>query len=778
MVVHLMRYMIQRNWEGDAPVEPKPSRLGTIGSAGASPSRRIVSFVLGFLLLSQVPICLGAEKVTYDDHLLPILRNECTSCHNPDKKKGGLDLSSYQALLTGSDSGAIVQAGDPEGSKLYKVVAHTDDPYMPKGKGKLQDKDLNVFKQWIAGGMLENAGGKAVVAKNKPKLNLSVVADSGKPTGPVAMPKDLPVEPVVHTARPGALMCLASSPWAPLVAIGGQHQVLLYDTDTLQLLGILPFTEGDPYVLRFSRNGSMLLVGGGVSAKSGHVTLFDVASGNRVTQIGDEFDAVIAADLSPDQSMVALGGPGKTLKIYSTADGQLVHAIKKHTDWVTAVAYSPDDVLLASGDRAGGLWVWEARSGNEFYGLTGHKAEITALSFRGDSNILASASEDGTVKLWDMQSGNLIKNINAHGAGVLDVSFTHDGRLVTCGRDRLVRIWKPDGSALLATKPFDDIALHATFDGDGKRIVAGDWTGAIRVFDAKTAKEVGELTANPAGVEQRLADANKQLTEAQTNYTKLTASLEQATQQLNSARAQVAQLKAAQVNVAVSRAREGLSRELAELDKSRGAAEQSKLASEKAAADLAAQQKLISEGSELIKTRERTIRDAKKALAQASTAKDKAQAQLATRIQLAQQAGQIAQVLSDAAARSPEDKETAAAAIKAKALFDSLNLSVESADRLVLARSIELDESHAAIAEAEAALVKQKSEIAQAPGRIESLREALQAAQQEYQKDSKAADQLAQRTQAAKSRLQKLMTEYHQLTQSVSNPAPSQLAGP
>jgi WD40 repeat protein len=494
------------------------------------------------IVLPVGSVCFAADKTTYEDHLLPILRNECASCHNPDKKKGGLDLSSYQAILAGSDSGAVVQAGDPDSSKLYKVVAHADDPYMPKGKGKLQDKDVNVFKQWIAGGMLENAGGKAVVAKGKPKLNLSVVADAGKPKGTVAMPKELLVEPVVHTSRPGALMCLAASPWAPLVAIGGQHQVLLYNTDTLELLGILPFPEGDPYVLSFSRNGSMLLVGGGVSAKSGHVALFDVASGNRVTQVGDEFDAVIAADLSPDQSMVGLGGPGKTVKIYSTADAQLLHAMKKHTDWVTAIAYAPDGVLLASGDRAGGLWVWEARSGNEFYGLTGHKAAITAVSFRGDSNILASASEDGTVKLWDMQSGNLLKNINAHGPGVLDASFTHDGRLVTCGRDRLVRIWKPDGSALLATQPFNDIALHATFDGDGRRIVAGDWTGAIRVFDAKTAKSVGELSANPAGIEKRLADASKQLSEAQGNYAKLAAALDQATRQLNDARARVSEL--------------------------------------------------------------------------------------------------------------------------------------------------------------------------------------------------------------------------------------------
>jgi len=46
-------------------------------------------------------------------------------------------------------------------------------------------------------------------------------------------------------------------------AVGGQNQIILYNTDNLECLGVLPFTEGIPYVLKFSRNGSVLLAGGG-----------------------------------------------------------------------------------------------------------------------------------------------------------------------------------------------------------------------------------------------------------------------------------------------------------------------------------------------------------------------------------------------------------------------------------------------------------------------------------------------------------------------------------
>jgi hypothetical protein len=467
----------------------------------------------------------AADKINFEDHLMPILRNECASCHNPDKKKAGLDLSTYQGLLAGSDNGPVVNPGDADASLLYKVVARTEEPYMPKGKAKLADKDIELFKQFIAGGALENATGKPTVVRARPKLNLSVAAsDSGKPTGPVAMPRDLILEPVSHTARPGALLCLATSPWAPLAAVGGQHQMLMYNTDTLELVGVLPWPEGEPYTARFSRNGSVLLVGGGIAAKSGHVVLFDVASGKRITQIGDEFDAVIAADIAPDLSMVAFGGPSKTLKVFST-DGQSLHSIKKHTDWVTAVGFSPDGVLLASGDRQGGLWVWESKSGHDFYGLTGHKGAITDVCFRGDSNILASASEDGTVKLWDMQSGKEVKSFQANAGGVESVHFTHDGRIVTCGRDKVVRMWTPDGSAIAATNAFADIALHAAFDGEGKRVVAGDWRGSIRVFDAATAKPIGELSSDPPAIADRLDAASKRIPDAQAAFDKAAAEL-------------------------------------------------------------------------------------------------------------------------------------------------------------------------------------------------------------------------------------------------------------
>ena len=54
------------------------------------------------------------------------------------------------------------------------------------------------------------------------------------------MPRDLLLEPVVRTERAGAVSALAASRWAPLVAVAGQRQVLLYHDETLDIVRRYP----------------------------------------------------------------------------------------------------------------------------------------------------------------------------------------------------------------------------------------------------------------------------------------------------------------------------------------------------------------------------------------------------------------------------------------------------------------------------------------------------------------------------------------------------------
>ena len=54
----------------------------------------------------------GSVGLNYEDHIRPIFQNACFSCHNPDKKKGDLDLTNYSAMMQGGGGGTVVAAGE------------------------------------------------------------------------------------------------------------------------------------------------------------------------------------------------------------------------------------------------------------------------------------------------------------------------------------------------------------------------------------------------------------------------------------------------------------------------------------------------------------------------------------------------------------------------------------------------------------------------------------------------------------------------------------------
>jgi len=473
------------------------------------------AFSTGLLLVAWTPNALSLEKTTYTDHVLPLIEQHCAKCHNPDKKKGDLDLTSYSGAMKGGGSGVVVVSGNPDSSKLIKALTHAEEPTMPPNKPPLPEKEITVFKNWIAGGLLETSGSKAIVAA-KPTVDLTLkVADLDKPDGPPPMPNELPIEPVIHTARSYEISGLAASPWAPLVAIAGQKQILLYNTTNLDLLGILPFTEGQPWDLKFSRSGKLLLAGGGHGAKSGAVSLWNVETGARITTIGKEYDVVLAADLSPDQTHVALGGPDRLVKIYSTKSGELEHKIKKHTDWVTALAFSPNGEMLASADRNGGLTVWDADNGQELFTTAGHKGAVTSLSWRRDSKLIASSSEDGTVKLWETAEGKQAKTWNAHSGGALCVAYSSEGKLLSCGRDGSVASWNAEGAKQKSFEFSGEMALRCAWAGDNSRVIASDFAGNVGVWDAKSGRRLGALDSNPRRLAERITAAQARIAELQ-----------------------------------------------------------------------------------------------------------------------------------------------------------------------------------------------------------------------------------------------------------------------
>jgi len=461
----------------------------------------LVSFFTVSDVTSADDVKHDVKSVTYDDHIAAIFKRHCLQCHGESKQEAGLSLATFAAATKGSSGGAVMVAGRSSSSRLFQAIT-AEDPAerMPPENDPLPKEQIAMIKTWIDTGLKQNAGSAATPARTLTFVPSSV----GKTDGPPPMPDKLPSIERKVTKRPFPVLALASSLRVPLIAVGTYERVDFLDPATRELIGSLPFPEGEPQVLSFSRSGAVLLAAGGRPVQNGSAVLFDVKSGKRLAEIGNETDSVLAADLSPDERFVAIGGSGRVVKIFSTANGSLLHTLVKHTDWVTAMAYSPDGKLLASADRVGNIHLWDATSGGVVLPLSEHKGAVRALAWRSDSQILASCGEDGLVVWWEISKGwPAMTKADAHPPirpaglfgripnGVLDAAFGPKGELVTCGRDQTVRIWGTDGNALKTIRVTSDSSQNATSSGvrvlplqviltnDGSTIIAGDSAGQI-----------------------------------------------------------------------------------------------------------------------------------------------------------------------------------------------------------------------------------------------------------------------------------------------------------
>ena len=469
-------------------------------------SSLVAQLVLALLCLSGARADEPQREVTrpnFNDHIKPILRQHCWKCHGDDKQKADLNLQNYASALRGGSGGPVLEAGRSSQSRLFQALTERDaDARMPPKSPPLARAKIDLIRRWIDTGLRESAGSQSMVKARdltfEPRTGVGT-----KPAGPPAMPLDLETIAVPERKRPFPVLAVDSSPWAPLVAVGALEHVRLIHAETRQGLGRLAFPEGEPHVVRFSRDGAVLLVGGGRPVESGKVVLFDVRSGKRLAEIGDEIDTVIAADLSPDQRLVALGGSGRVVKVYSTTAAELEYRLSKHTDWITAVAFSPDGTHLATADRAGGIHLWDAATGGILRNLEEHKAAVRALDWRADSKLLVSAGEDGKIIWWDASDGfPAITKTKAHppprpaGAygtipdGVLAAHFDRLGNLVTSGRDRVVRLWAPDGSAKTTFDVSSGIPITAAISHSGQVVLSGDSSGEVHFWELGAPSEV------------------------------------------------------------------------------------------------------------------------------------------------------------------------------------------------------------------------------------------------------------------------------------------------
>lgn len=97
----------------------------------------------------------GDRPGNYVAKIAPLIEQKCAKCHNPDKKKGDLVLTTKDGLLAGGENGAVLVPGKPDDSPMLTnlLLPLDDDAHMPpEGKPQPTAEEIAALRAWIAAG--------------------------------------------------------------------------------------------------------------------------------------------------------------------------------------------------------------------------------------------------------------------------------------------------------------------------------------------------------------------------------------------------------------------------------------------------------------------------------------------------------------------------------------------------------------------------------------------------------------------------------------------------
>jgi hypothetical protein len=89
--------------------------------------------------------------VSFAKDIQPILETSCWKCHGAAIQLSKLDLRSRQGALTGGVHGPSIVPGNPDGSKLFRMINGADKPAMPMD-GRLPPDQVELVRRWIKEG--------------------------------------------------------------------------------------------------------------------------------------------------------------------------------------------------------------------------------------------------------------------------------------------------------------------------------------------------------------------------------------------------------------------------------------------------------------------------------------------------------------------------------------------------------------------------------------------------------------------------------------------------
>jgi mono/diheme cytochrome c family protein len=404
-------------------------------------------------------------------HVDAIFRESCEHCHNEDKAKGGLLLTSFEALTAGGESGPALLPGHGASSLMVQMLEGTLTPRMPYKEDPLSDEQIALIRRWIDAGAPGPAPGAGAAAARK-DVELPVV----KPT----------------VAVTGAAAAVAFDPSTGRLVVGGYKTAHVMTLDGRKWSRRLEGHADLVRALAFSPDGRRLAVAGGPSGRFGEIKVWDLTGSEPkpVATIKGHTDTILAVAFSADGAIIASASYDKLVKLWDVATGAERATLKEHSDAVYAVAFVPGGthVLSAAGDRT--IKVWDLQTGKRVLTISDPLDAVYSLAVHPSGQRIAAAGADRMIRTWSLNAGapvptaTLTASMFAHGDSVLGLAYSPDGStLVSAGADRVIKVW--DAATLREKQllePQPDWVLGLALSGDGRWLAAGRYDGTVGLY--------------------------------------------------------------------------------------------------------------------------------------------------------------------------------------------------------------------------------------------------------------------------------------------------------
>jgi DNA-binding beta-propeller fold protein YncE len=418
--------------------------------------------------------------LSFSKDIAPILLKNCVACHGPTDPKGEYQLHTFaNAMKPGESSLAAVTPGKLDDSELFRLIS-TADPgeRMPKDGDPLPADQLAKIKLWIQqGAKYDGPDPSALLASIVPK-------------------KIHPAPPEAYRL-PIAITALAFSPNGKELAVGGYHEITIWDPASGDLLRRIKNVEERVYSLAYAPNGLLLAAAGGTPGQSGEVSLYDPAKGAITKTLGTTSDVAFGVAFNPGGTKLAACAADRSIRLYDVASGAQQRLIEDHADWVLGVAWNHDGSQLASASRDKTSKVFDAKTGESIATYPGHSETVYGVAFAPDGKQVLTCGADKRIHVWNPVDGKQAAVIAGFGGDVYKLVI-RQGQIYSCSADKTARQHQLSDRKLVRTfTGHKDYVYSLDFNEPTKRLATGSFDGEVCIWNGDDGKLLKSFRAAP-----------------------------------------------------------------------------------------------------------------------------------------------------------------------------------------------------------------------------------------------------------------------------------------